>query len=415
LSGSNTIGSSLALDLAEAYLRQPRMGLQDVGFSENTPVSGYYVQGRSNKGEWITITIAAQGTEVGLGDLADGRADIAMASRELVDGDSKPPHLVVSKARWIGYDGVAIIANNGNPISSLTVCDIAKLFTGAYKAWSDVGVSQGRVHVYARNKKSGTYETFKYYVLDPCKDVAGSEIASDAQRFEDSNALSNSVANDADGIGFVGLPFVRGARAVAISGGEGDFMLLTPTRVTVATGAYPLSRPLFLCPDPSSAEAERFVDYVRLEEGQNIVDKNYISQTVRAEKSIVSKKAPEDYRALTIGKSRLSVDVRFNVNSATLSDNARPDIDRIATYLKVNHVQGSDVLLIGFTDSSGNQGANLKLSRARANAVAKALDLSTATIVAVGSKVPLSPEGIRGGRDKNRRVEVWIKSSDQKL
>jgi phosphate transport system substrate-binding protein len=91
-------------------------------------------------------------------------------------------------------------------------------------------------HVYARNSKSGTYDTFQNLVL------GSRSLVATAARIEDSRELSDRVAADADGIGFVGLPYFRNTKAVAVS--DASTKPLLPTRLTVSTEDYVLSPPL---------------------------------------------------------------------------------------------------------------------------------------------------------------------------
>ena len=94
------------------------------------------------------------------------------------------------------------------------------------------------IKIYARDNKSGTFDTFKTLVL------GAKALAPGAARFEDSNTLSEAVAGDRNGIGFIGLPYVHGAKALAVS--EEGARALQATRLTVATEDYPLSRRLCL-------------------------------------------------------------------------------------------------------------------------------------------------------------------------
>jgi phosphate transport system substrate-binding protein len=65
--------------------------------------------------------------------------------------------------------------------------------------------------------KSGTFDTFKALVL------GGKALAPGAKRFEDSNALSEAVAGDPNGIGFIGFPYIHSAKALAVSEKGQDF------------------------------------------------------------------------------------------------------------------------------------------------------------------------------------------------
>jgi phosphate transport system substrate-binding protein len=169
--------------------------------------------------------------------------------------------------------------NRANPVASLTIQQIAALFSGGDTSWSAVGGSGASVKIYARDEKSGTYDTFKSLVLGKLA------LTSNAQRFEDSRALSEAVSNARDGIGFVGLPYIGSAKAIAVS--EPGARALLPNKFTVATEDYLLSRRLYLY-SPSSLKplARKFLDFAVSKAGQDIVAENgFVEQNVRVEES----------------------------------------------------------------------------------------------------------------------------------
>ena len=242
LSGSNTIGSSLAPALAEAFIRQ--QGATDVKTSAGANSDEKDVQGiLPGESSPTVIHVAAHGSATAFTDMAAGSADIGMASRRIKPDDAAKLATLgdmysAASEHVLGLDGIAVIVNTANPIHSLTKDQVMRLFSGAAKTWSDMGGAGGTVKLYARDDKSGTCDTFRSLVL-------GKEaLAAGTQRFEDSNALSEAVADDPNAVGFVGLPYVHSARAVAVS--EKGATPLQPTRLTVATEDYPLSRRLYL-------------------------------------------------------------------------------------------------------------------------------------------------------------------------
>src|SRR5579863_2963513 len=91
-----------------------------------------------------------------------------------------------------------------------------------------------------------------------------------ARRHESSEELSDAVAGDPDAVGFIGLSYVRSAKAVMVRS-RGSAPLL-PSPMTVATEDYPLSRRLYLYDPPGASQLARdFVDFVLSEEGQAAV------------------------------------------------------------------------------------------------------------------------------------------------
>src|SRR5208283_1904719 len=97
------------------------------------------------------------------------------------------------------------------------------------------------------------------------------QLSATAKRFEDSRALSDAVAGDASGIGFVGLPYIGSAKAVPVADAGAEPLL--PTRMTVATEDYLLSRRLHLYTpaSPSNPWTLKFVEFALSKAGQDVV------------------------------------------------------------------------------------------------------------------------------------------------
>ncbi len=159
-----------------------------------------------------SITIAAHGSATAFTALAENSCDIGMASRKIKSDEAAKLKSLgdmssVLNEHILGLDGIAVIVNAANPANQLDKDKIMRIFTGEITDWSQVGAYKGAIKVYARNDNSGTYDTFKSLVL------GGKPLAAGAQRIEDSKALSDAVAADPYGIGFIGLPYIQSAKA----------------------------------------------------------------------------------------------------------------------------------------------------------------------------------------------------------
>lgn len=109
-------------------------------------------------------------------------------------------------------------------------------------------------------------------------------------------------------------------------------------------------------------------------------------------------------------------DVLFEVGKANVNPAAYANLDKLATYLKQNPER--KVLIEGFTDSTGSDQLNLRLSQARADAVARQLTnrgvaYDRITTHGYGKEFPVASNANATDRALNRRVEVTI-SNDSK-
>ncbi|MCV4342151.1 phosphate ABC transporter substrate-binding/OmpA family protein [Pseudomonas capsici] len=411
IQGSNTINAQLGPALVEGLMRQ--QGLQALQRLPGTQPNETRMTGATTTGQAVVVEIAAHGSGTGFIALKTGSADIAASSRPIKDqeaqelkalGDLKSPE----SEQVIAIDGVAVILHPGNPLRQLSTLELARIFSGEVRDWQEVGGTAGAIHLYARDEQSGTYETFKELVLTR----NGKNLSRQAKRFESSEQLSDEVSNDRNGIGFIGLPYVRHAKAVAVADGESKAML--PTASLIATEDYPLSRRLYLYVPPKANHdwAQALVHFAQSAEGQAIVARSgFVAQTVQAMKVQATAQMPEDYQALTRKAQRLSVNFRFAQGSARLDNKAQLDLRRVTDYLKSHQKLNQQVTLVGFGDAKSDSARATLLSRLRAMAVRRELQKSGVTfheVLGFGDEMPVAGNDADDGRIKNRRVEVWV-------
>lgn len=411
LSGSNTIGSTLAPALAEAFLKS--LGATGIQTIPGSNPEEKIVQGTLPGDNLASaIKIAAHGSATAFTDMAAGNNDIGMASRRV-----KPDEAAKlasfgdlysgASEHVLGLDGIAVIVNASNPLHSLTKDQIQRLFSGDAISWAEVGGVAAKVNLYARDDNSGTYDTFKSLVL------GGQPLAPGAKRFEDSNALSEAVAGDPNGIGFVGLPYVHSARALAVA--EKGANALQPNRLTIATEDYPLSRRLYLYTPatPQNRLTQKFVEFALSSQGQDIVAANgFVAQNVTPQAQVVAVNAPSEYKQLTNGAQRLSLDFRFKTGKSDLDNKAVVDIDRVVSFIADLKYTGDRIMLFGFADSTGSRDANVALSLNRARVVQDQFvqrGLKPTIVKGFGPDLPVASNDNEDGREKNRRVEIWLK------
>ncbi|MGE0919348.1 protein kinase domain-containing protein [Trichlorobacter lovleyi] len=409
LQGSNTIGAELAPALAEEFLKkQGAVRIRRVpGKNHEEQLVEGIMEGRRNR----AVEIKAHGSTTAFEGLQANACDIGMSSRRIKDDEVKRLSLLgnmTSRANEhvLALDGVAVIVNSTNPVATLTMADTQGLFTGKIPEWKQLNsaAKAAPVHVYARDDKSGTFDTFKSLVLHKEK------LVKEAKRFEDSVKLSRDVSSDPNGIGFIGLPYVKSSKAVAISGGAQPIL---PTPFTVATEDYGLARRLYLYTpgQPKNQKIRDFVEFALSPEGQAIVEKNgFVPLSVRMGNSSIPANAPERYRMLASSAERLSLNVKFTADGQ-LDNKAYRDLDRLVRALSTKELQGRQLLLFSFTDASSDPHSSLALSHQRVGQVAQELrsrGIMVAAAEGFGSSLPVADNSTKEGRQRNNRVEIWL-------
>jgi len=108
----------------------------------------------------------------------------------------------------------------------------------------------------------------------------------------------------------------------------------------------------------------------------------------------------------------LSVNFRFRTGSSQLDNKAVDDLDRVTAYLASASARDKQVMLIGFADNKGSTQSNQTLSNERAKIVDRQFTsrgVLAGVSIGFGSAVPVASNETDDGREKNRRVEVWLR------
>jgi len=81
------------------------------------------------------IEIHATGSGAGITGTIDGVVEIGMSSRDIRDSEMENLYQQIT----IAMDGIAVIANTGNPLDNLTMDEVREIFTGEKTRWSEIG------------------------------------------------------------------------------------------------------------------------------------------------------------------------------------------------------------------------------------------------------------------------------------
>ena len=448
--GSNTIGERLMPMLIEAYAVKT-FGAPPV--SKNLEPEHLTIELRKPKDSKpaAIIDFRSAGSGTAPPALKAHEIEIGMMSRrikpeeaaDILAAQSVDPREPGSE-HVVALDGLAVIVNANNPVTKLTLTQIAQIFAGEITNWRDV---KGRnknnqevtgpdlpIRVHARDNKSGTYDTFKSVVLE--REEPKLKISPAASRYESSEELSAAVSKDLGAIGFIGFPYINKNVALRIQSTCG--LDSEPNNFSVKLESYPLARRLYLYTlgTPNSGAVKNLLDYALSDEAQKtVVEAGFIDQTVEnqmqeAQQRFVQRFETQSAFALPAGKivppqmgqqfaksvsgmHRTSIVFRFQRNESVLDTLARQNVGRLGRYLARPGQTPHKVLLIGFADSDGGWDSNLALANARARSVVQELQSLGLHLPAIQTSslsymAPVACNDTDGGRALNRRVEVWI-------
>ena len=207
----------------------------------------------------VTVNYNPTGSGAGITAVQEGTCDIGLSSRALKD-EEKAAGL---KETVLAYDGIAIIVHPDNPVSDLSIEQIAKLYTGEITNWKDVGCSDAEVVLIGREAASGTRDGFESITGTKDKCQYRQELTSTGD-------VITAVSQNPDAIGYASLAAIKDSvKALSVDG-------VTPSETTVKDGSYPVQRPFVLVTVEGkalSAAAQSFFDYATSADAADIIAK----------------------------------------------------------------------------------------------------------------------------------------------
>jgi phosphate transport system substrate-binding protein len=214
------------------------------------------------------VQVTGGGSGTGIAALINGTTEIATSSRPMKEAEMEKlrskyntPGTQIAVAR----DGVTFYVNESNPLTSLTVDQLKKIYLGELTNWKEVGGPDKKIVVFSRENSSGTYVFVKDNLL------GGEDFAASAQTLPGTAAVVNAVAKEKFGIGYGGAAYAKGIKELKIKVGTEE---IGPALENVKSGKYPLSRDLFFyLRGKPSGDAKAFIDFCLSPEGQAVVSK----------------------------------------------------------------------------------------------------------------------------------------------
>lgn len=226
------------------------------------------------KSEGLDITVATQGGSAGgISQLGSGQIDIAMSSKPLADTDKAAHPNVDFVSTQIGTDAVGVIVTKqvaDAGVKNLTAAQVRGLFEGKITNWSEVGGPDLKVFVYDKEPGRGTREVLDKYLYGDEKAPPPPESGNFAivgGNLETRNKLKSTPGAVAP----LSTGFIEGHGDLAAVSLDG----IAPAPENIASGKYPMARPLYLITngEPKGAVKE-FIDYILSSKGQEFLPKH---------------------------------------------------------------------------------------------------------------------------------------------
>ena len=220
------------------------------------------------------ISVTGGGSGTGIAALINGTVDIANASRAIKAEERKsaeangiePIEFIVAR------DAIAVIVNPENPVSQLTLPQLAAIYGGQITNWRAVGGDDRPIVLLSRESNSGTHVYFLEHVLRLGDSKNKTLFSPDTLLMPSSEGISAEVRQNPNAIGYDGLGYVTSdMKTIAVAAKDGGAYVL-PTIATVNDKTYPIARDLYMYThgQPTGAVKD-YLEWVLGPEAQKIV------------------------------------------------------------------------------------------------------------------------------------------------
>lgn len=222
----------------------------------------------------LVIQVDTQGgSSGGMAALGEGRAEMAMVSRPLIDEDRAHYPKARFEATRIGLDGVALVVSRDvwqGGVRTLTKAQLRGLYEGKVKNWKEIGGPDRRVVFFNKEAGRGTWEVFARWLYGDPKAaplVNLPEVGSNEEGRSKVTATPGSISQ-------LSAAWADGQHIFAVGIQDGG-RTVSPTPAAILDGSYPLTRPLMLVTNGSpQGAAKLLVDLLVSPRGQALVRKN---------------------------------------------------------------------------------------------------------------------------------------------
>jgi len=159
-----------------------------------------------------------------------------------------------------GIDGLGIVVHQNSPVTNLSIEQARHIFEGIITNWKEVGGPDMQINMYGRKEGSTTRSSIEDILM------AGGVLSRRIKEMKSADDVSNAVAADPYGIGYVSVRTMQDTtRALSING-------VALNEKNLIINLYPLFRSMFLVIDgEGTPDTKKFIEFALSDPGQKVL------------------------------------------------------------------------------------------------------------------------------------------------
>lgn len=213
----------------------------------------------------VQIKLEGGGATKGIRSVSQHMSDMGGSCRYRIKGEAPDSKIRFNPVAW---DALVVIVHKDNPIQSISMDQLQRLYLGEITNWSQLGGDDKPLDLMVRRGKiSGVGLMIRQLVFNDLDMWFPQKFA-----FKSSGPLEKAVESNRYSLGMTGISSARKREVKIVKLDEKE-----PDYNNIKSGQYLLYRPLYLVTDRSSkniAELEKFLGFAHSKEGRDIMRQN---------------------------------------------------------------------------------------------------------------------------------------------
>ncbi|MBF0159367.1 MAG: phosphate ABC transporter substrate-binding protein [Magnetococcales bacterium] len=225
----------------------------------------------------VAVAVTGGGSGTGIAAMINGTVDLANSSRAMKDKEIAEANKnnIKPLEHLVGYDALAIFVHKSNPMTSITLAQLADMYgdDGKTENWSQLGVKvpgcQGnKIVLISRQNNSGTYIYFQEAVLGEKRDFRLG-----TKDLHGSKDVIDLVEKTPCAIGYSGLAYDSPHVKKLPIAKDDKSQPVEATMANAVSKVYPIARPLFMYTNGEpKGDLKTYLDWIKSDVGQCITE-----------------------------------------------------------------------------------------------------------------------------------------------
>lgn len=212
-----------------------------------------------------SVKISGGGATKGIRAVSAGTSDSGGTCRHWLGGpDNKDPREANAKLVQVAWDALVVIVHQDNPVNNITLKQLRDIYDGTLTSWNSFGWDDKKIALVTRSgDDSGVGHMFRLLVFGNPQ----YQFKARSYVFKSTGPLEKKIVGTVTALGIDGISSAKKTKVKVLS-----LNGIAPTKTNIASGKYPLFRPLYVVINKAAdPRVQDLIAFMLSPEGQMII------------------------------------------------------------------------------------------------------------------------------------------------